>query len=510
MTKPSAWIGFIAMSIGMFMAILDIQIVASSLPDIQAGLLIPRHLLSWIQTGYLIAEIIAMMLSGFLTPVLSTGGLFAASVFGFTLFSVGCAWSQNWETLIAFRVLQGFCGGAIIPVTFSAGYTIFPPAQQDRAVLIAGSLAVLAPTIGPCLGGYITENFDWPWLFLINLGPGLIVVPVVWFLIRVDRPDPSRLRRIDVGALVSLSLALAAIELLLNQAPQDHWRSGWDKAYGIVALSAGWFGLRRCRVAAVPLIQLDLFRDRGFAAACALNFLFGAGLYGSVYLLPLFLGFVRDHTALEIGIIMTAMGGAQLLAAPVAAIADRRCPPALVATIGFVLFACGMLANGFETPRSDAAALFWPQVLRGCGVLLIILPLTTAALASQPRSNLADASALLNVLRNIGGAIGIAGVDTIIISRSHDIGDEIVARLRSGDRDTAAFVGLPLDRFHGGQIGPISDADREFVRPLVEHAAATIAFNEAWLILGSATVAGLMLIPFLRKGNRVTKAPDLI
>jgi len=506
----SAWIGFIAMSIGMFMAILDIQIVASSLPDIQAGLAIPRHDLSWVQTSYLIAEVIAMMLSGFLTPVFSTGGLFAVAITGFTLCSIGCAISETWPMLIGFRAVQGFFGGAIIPTVFSAGYKIFPPTSQARATLVAGSLAVLAPTIGPCLGGYITDNYDWPWLFLVNVLPGLVIAPLVWWLIRVDRPDPSRLRAIDPIALIALCLGLAAIEVLLNQAPQDGWKSGWDFCYGAVALVAGWVGLARCRNRPTPLIALDLFASRRFAGACSLSFLFGACLYGSVYLLPLFLGFVRDHTALEIGVIMTAMGGAQILTAPIAAVADKRWAPARVAAVGLVLFAAGMLSNGFETPRSDAAALFWPQVLRGCGILLIMLPLITAALGCQPPERLADASALLNLLRNLGGAIGISLVDTLMQCRAPVLGTQIATRLSAGSRETAAFVGLPLDRFHGVPIGPVSADDRDFVRPLVEHAAATLAFNEAWLILGGIMVASLLLLPLLRQDRRVTNAPDLL
>ncbi len=509
MTRGAAWLGFTAMSIGMFMAILDIQIVASSLPDIQAGLRIPRHVLNWVQTSYLIAEVIAIMLTGCLTPVLSTGGLFTAAIAGFTLSSIGCAWSGSWQLLILCRTIQGFCGGAIIPTVFSAGYKLFPPSLQPRATLLAGSLAVLAPTLGPCLGGYITARYDWPWLFLVNVIPGVVVALLTGTLIRVDRADLAAWRRIDGAAAIALSLMLAAIELLLNRAPEQGWSSPEALLYLAAIPFLGAFGIAHCRSHPVPLIDLRLFTDRRFAAACGLSFVFGAGLYGSVYLLPLFLGFVRSHDSLEIGIIMTAMGAAQLLSAPLAAYADQRWPAAVVAAFGMVLFAAGMIANGFETPRSDARELLSPQILRGCGVLLVMLPLTRIALAGQPADRLADASAMVNLCRNLGGAIGIAVVDTISTNRAPRLANALGERLQGGDRESAGFVGLPLARFHGTPLGPVSAADRDFVKPLIDHAAATLAFNEAWLVLGCSLGAALLLIPLLR-ASRMTRPSDLL
>ena len=509
MTPRNAWIGFIAMSIGMFMAILDIQIVASSLPEIQAGMRIPRHALNWVQTSYLIAEVIAIMLTGCLTPVLSTGGLFTTAITGFTLASVGCALSPSWQVLILCRTIEGFCGGAIIPSVFSVGYKLFPVSLQPRATLVAGSLAVLAPTLGPCLGGFITACFDWPWLFLVNVVPGLIVALVVGSLIRVDRPDLRALRKIDGYGALSLSMMLASIELLLSRAPEQGWSSAEALTYIVAIPLLGVIGIRRCRTRSNPLIDLGLFADRRFSVACGLSFVFGAGLYGSVYLVPLFLGFVRGHDAFETGIIMTTMGAAQLITAPLAAVADERWPSSRVALVWMTLFAAGLISNGFETPTTDANDLFWPQALRGCGVLLVILPLTRVALAMQPTQRLADASALVNLSRNLGGAIGIAVVDTLSTERAPALANALASRLQNGDREAARFAGLPLERFHGTPIGPTSAADREFVRPLIDHAAATIAFNEAWVLLGLVMAISLLLIPWLRP-RRMTHPPDLL
>ncbi|HTH97578.1 MAG TPA: DHA2 family efflux MFS transporter permease subunit [Stellaceae bacterium] len=498
-TPVKAWVGFFALCVGMFMAVLDIQIVASSLPDIQAGLHIPADDLAWVQTAYLIAEVVAIMLSGWLTPALSTGGLFTLSVVFFTLASLGCAGAHSFAGLIFFRVVQGFFGGAIIPTAFTAGYRIFPIRLQPRATLVAGSLAVLAPTIGPCLGGYITENYDWPWLFWINLLPGILVSLTTWFTVHIDRPDPRRWRHIDFVSAMLLAVALASFEIVLTRAPIIGWTH--PRTLFLVALcglTAVW-GVRRCLADPDPLVNFRIFRRRHFSIACALTFIFGTALYGTVYLMPLFLGYVRHHTALETGMIMTVMGVAQLLSAPAAAYAERRFSCLLVTGVGFALYGVGLIANGFETPATDAAQLFWPQVLRGLAVLICLIPVTNAALRGHDPEHLPQASALINLIRNLGGAIGISLVDTLINLRPTPIGQGIVRKLMAGDRATAAFVGLPLDRFHGVPIGPVSAADQEFGRPLIERAAATIAFNEAWLLLGIAMLLAACLIPFLRR-----------
>ena len=185
------------MCLGMFMAILDIQIVASSLTEIQAAVGIPSHQLSWIQTAYLIAEVIAIPLTGWLTRLMTLRGMFVSAAVGFTAASVGCALSNSFASLVAFRVVQGFCGGAVIPAVFTSVFVLFPRERQVRATAVAGVFAVLAPTLGPVVGGYITETYSWHWLFLINLAPGVLVVPIVAILIRTGPPDWRLLPHLD-------------------------------------------------------------------------------------------------------------------------------------------------------------------------------------------------------------------------------------------------------------------------------------------------------------------------
>ena len=328
--RVKAWVGFTAMSIGMFMAILDIQIVASSLPDIQAGLGIELNQLSWVQTAYLIAEIVAIPLTGWLTRVMSTRGAFLAGIGGFTAASLACAASDSFATLIPARVLQGFCGGALIPLVFSAIFLMFQGLGRSRATLVAGLLAMLAPTLGPAVGGFITDRFSWHWLFLINVPTGIIVALLVAWTVDIDRPDWRRFGSVDLLALPLLAVFLGSLQLLLKEAPHRGWGSTEALLLAGICLSCGGCVLWRCLRHPTPLIGLSPFCECNFVVGCCFSFVLGIGLYGATFLLPVYLGLIRNYDALAIGEIMMVTGAAQLVMAPVATVARtaRRAPAA--------------------------------------------------------------------------------------------------------------------------------------------------------------------------------------
>ena len=250
------WLGFLLMCLGMFMAILDIQVVATSLPAIQEALGISRDAMSWIQTAYLIAEIIAIPLTGWLTRTLSLRWLFVAAIFLFTLASIGCALSDNFPALISFRVLQGFAGGALIPAVFSAVFLLFPPRLHPAATTLAGIVAVLAPTVGPVVGGWITETWSWHWLFLINVAPGLLAAAATPFLLPKDKVNLAEFRNLDLASLMWLAIALATLEIGLKQAPQDGWLSPRPLLLFAASLASGYIFVRRSIKAAHPVVEL--------------------------------------------------------------------------------------------------------------------------------------------------------------------------------------------------------------------------------------------------------------
>ncbi len=272
------WVGFIAMCVGMFMAILDIQIVASSLYEIRTALAIPEGSLSWIQTAYLIAEVVAIALTVWMGRVLGLRRLVIGAIAGFTAASVACAASDGFATLIAARVVQGFFGGAIIPAVFAAVFLLFPARLHERATMIAGAFAMVAPTLGPTVGGWITETWSWHGLFLINVVPGIAAALAVSLVPAADRPDWGHARRLDVRALVFLVLFLGLFEVVLKEAPGRGWWNPEMLALAAACALSGVQVVRRCLASPVPLVDLGPFREANFAPACALSFLLGAGL----------------------------------------------------------------------------------------------------------------------------------------------------------------------------------------------------------------------------------------
>jgi DHA2 family multidrug resistance protein len=493
------WAGFIFMCIGMFMAILDIQIVATSLPTIQSAMNIGTDQMIWIQTAYLTAEIVAIPLTGFLTARLGMRWLFVSAVSVFTVASIGCAESQTFGSLIAWRIVQGFAGGTLIPAVFSAVFLLFPQRSQGLATTIAGVAAVFAPTVGPIVGGWITETYSWHWLFRINIVPGIIAAVGGAVTLRGPASNMRIARSVDALALTLLAVGLTAFQIGLKDAPTLGWLAPTVASLLLgFAVCSAWFIWRTARCTG-PLVELRCFKDRNFAIGCALSFILGVGLFGSTYLMPFFLGLVREHNALRIGEIMLVTGIAQLVAAPVAVYLEQRMGARSLTVFGFALFAAGLLMSARQTADTDFAEMILPQVIRGIATMFCLLPPTRMALGQLSPELVADGSGLFNLMRNLGGAIGLALIDTTIFSRSATYGAQIAEQLQAGNVETAVRIGIPRDAFIE-QIGiPPDEFTEELVRPLVEKYALVEAINDAWLLIGTLTALAVILIFFVRR-----------
>ncbi|MGC2776384.1 MAG: DHA2 family efflux MFS transporter permease subunit [Bradyrhizobium sp.] len=494
----ATWLGFILMCVGMFMAILDIQVVATSLPTIQEALGISPEAMSWVQTAYLIAEIIAIPLTGLLTRVFSLRWLFTGAVSIFTAASLGCALSGSFHVLLAFRVVQGFFGGLLIPVVFSAVFLLFPPRLHAVATTIGGVVAVLAPTIGPVVGGFITNTWSWPWLFLINIVPGIIAAAVTPSLLPKQRMNLLELDKLDMTALLLLAVSLASLELGLKEAPKGGWLSSNCIALLVLSVSCLTLLIQRVVASPFPILRLGSFQRRSFTLGCLSSFCLGIGLFGSVYLMPVFLAFVRQHDAFEIGKIMLVTGVAQLIAAPVVTALDGKVDARLLTAFGFLLFGAGLAASAFQPPTADYEEMFWPQVVRGIGIMFCLLPPTRIALGDLPQAEVADASGLFNLMRNLGGAIGIALVDTIIYGRVGVHAAAFRDRLMASDVTAAKAIGLSPELLLNRPRGVSQDAAIAYVRPLVEKASLALCVNEAWAMLAGVALLGFILIAFAR------------
>ena len=493
------WVGFAMMCVGMFMAILDVQVVATSLPTMQSALGIAPDQMSWVQTAYLIAEVIAIALTGFLTRLLGMRRLFVIATSVFTIASLGCAASNSLHALISWRVVQGFAGGTLIPAVFSAVFLLFPVARQGLATMLAGVLAVLAPTVGPVVGGWITETYSWHWLFLINILPGIGCAAVAAILLPKMPMCLQQARTLDLPSLAMMAIALAALEIALKEAPQRGWTSGLVSGLLVLSVASMAGFVRRTLRASHPVVDLGAFADRNFTIGCMLSFVLGIGLFGSVYLMPVFLAFVRGHNALEVGLVMLVTGVAQLAVAPVAVGLERRIDVRLLTAAGFALFALGLGLSAFQTPRTDYDEMFWPQVIRGLAIMFCLLPPTRLALGGLDLKRVPDASGMFNLMRNLGGAIGLALIDTVVYSRSTMHAGEVTRSLMAGNVSMAKFVGIPLDMFNAYKTAPIDAFSEAILKTQVEKAGLTLAINDAWMMLAVLTAAVLVCVPFAKK-----------
>lgn len=471
----------------MFMAILDIQVVVTSLKTIEEALDIGADRMSWVQTSYLIAEVIAIPIIGLLMRVFGMQRLFVGALGVFTLASIGCAASLGFWDLMGWRVIQGFAGGVLIPIVFSAIFLLFPRSfEQTLATTAAGFLAVLAPTLGPVTGGWLTEHYSWHWLFLINVVPGALAAAAGFLALPGHTTRGRLLRDLDWLSLIAFGLSLGFLIVGLKQAPRDGWFSLVVIAFFAASAIMLVLSVRRSS----PAIMFHLLSDRSLAFGCVLSFLLGFILFASVYILPVFFAFVGGLTPLAIGLITITMGFTQIIAAPVSVWLDRRFDARLLTAAGFILFALGLALNARLTVASGEAEVFWAQVVRGAAVALCILPPIRMALALQPIAVVSDASGLFNVVRNIGGAIGIAIMDTVMFTRGPGHADVLMAELKSNPAAAAQHLGIPLETLPS----PDDAMSMMGIMDLIQNASLTDAINECWWLL---TAASLLALPVL-------------
>jgi len=492
---------FGVMAFGQFMALFDIQIVSASLNNVQAGLAAGPDEISWVQTAYLMAELVMVPLSGYLATSMSTRWLFAMSAGLFTLSSLMCGLSWNLTSMIAFRAIQGFTGGAMIPTVFATGFSLFHGKERALIPAILGAVSVLAPTVAPSVGGAITNLLDWRWLFFVNVVPGLVVTILSIQLLRVDRPKPELFGRIDWSHLAALAIFLAGLEYVLEEGPSYDWFT--DSRIEIAAwcsFVAFVLFVERSFFSANPLVKLTPFRRPTFAFASIFNFVIGAGLFSSIYLIPVYLGRVRGYDSLQIGGTVFVVGVAQMLGVAISAALSRRVDMRIMISVGLSLFAASLWLTSSMTSSWGFWELLWPQALRGLALMLCIVPSVNMALAGFEPTELKYASGLFNVMRNLGGAVGIAVVNTILQDQTR------VATLRLGEamghdtaRITAVVAGI------AERLSSVAPDPREamlmaqaVLGRLAGREALTLAFDDVFRLLAWMFIFALVMVPFCR------------
>jgi len=501
---------FGVMAFGQFMALLDIQVVAASLNDVQAGLAAGPDEISWVQTAYLMAELVMIPFSAFLAQALSTRWLFALSAGLFTLSSICCGLAWNIESMIFFRVLQGFTGGAMVPTVFAVGFTLFSGKQRALIPAILGMVSVLAPTLGPTVGGLITHAIDWRWIFFINVAPGVLVTVLALIWIRIDRAELGMLRRIDWTHLLAMAVFLAGLEYVLEEGPRLDWFG--DTRIVIAAwLSLVAFALfiERSLFSLTPIVKLSAFRNPTFVFACVFNLVIGFGIYASTYLIPVYLGRVRGYDSLQIGTTVFVVGGAQLVSTIIAARLSENVDRRIVITIGLPLFAFSLWLTSHMTPQWGSAELLWPQLARGLSVMLCIVPTVGMALSAFQGPELRYASGLFNLMRNLGGAIGIAVVNTWLQDNARieaaRIGESLGHNAQVAT-DTVAELSQRLssltpDPQHAALLA------RQLLGSLVSQQSLTLSFDDVFRLMAWMFVVALVLVPFCRPVRGAAPSP---
>src|SRR5580698_9734616 len=354
------------MCAGMFMALLDIQIVASSLQNIGGGLSAAQDEISWVQTAYLIAEIIMIPLSGWLSRVFSTRWLFTISAAGFTATSMLCGLAWSIESMIVFRALQGLLGASMIPTVFTSSFHYFQGTRRVYSAAVIGTIASIAPTLGPVIGGWITDTLNWHWLFYVNLLPGAVITVLVVLLVRIDEPDLSLLRGADYPGIVLMAMGLGTLEYVLEEGTRWNWFS--DQTIRTCAWIAGVslvLFVYRSLTVSNPVVDLRSLSNRNFALGCILSFITGIGIFTTIYLTPLFLGYTRGFSAWQTGVALFSTGVASLVGTPIYILLARRFDTRWLMMFGLACFGLAMWSYSFITHDWGAAELLLPQVLRG-------------------------------------------------------------------------------------------------------------------------------------------------
>lgn len=506
---PRRLLGFFAMVLGMFMAILDIQIVSASIADIQAGLAASPDEASWVQTSYLIAEIVMIPLSGFLSRLLSTRVLFTLSAAGFTVFSLACAFASSLPAMIAFRAAQGFLGGAMIPTVFATSFLLFPPAARPAATVLMGLTATLAPTIGPTVGGLLTDALSWHWLFLINVPVGAAIAATVWLTLDLDRPDHGLLRRFDWWGLGLMAVFLGSLEYVLEEGPRWQWlEDGTVAALAAVCAAAGLGFFWRALTAAHPVVELRAFRDRNFAIGSLFGFVLGIGLYGSVYIIPLFLGRVRGYDALQIGQVMFVTGIGMFLAAPLVGRLSAALDPRGLVAFGLAVTGLALWLNARLTSQAALPELWLPLLLRGFGMMFVMVPVTSLALGTLAPAVMKNASGLYNLMRNLGGAFGLALINTLVTDRSYLHRVHLAEQVGWGRQAAVDALGRMQEVLGSRLVAPEGAelAALKRIAAMVNREALVLAYNDVLLVMAGFFALVLPLVLLLRKPDPAAAA----
>ena len=501
------WIAVIGATLGAFMAVLNIQIVNASLADIQGAIGAGIDDGGWISTAYLIAEIVVIPLSGWLAQVFSVRAYLLTNAVLFLVFSAACALAQNLGQMIVLRAIQGFSGGVLIPMAFTIIITTLPKAKQPIGLALFALSATFAPAIGPTIGGYLTENFGWQYIFYVNLVPGALMVGMLWFSLDKTPMKLSLLRQGDWLGIVTMAIGLSCLQTALEEGNKDDWFGSPFivklSVTAAVALTA-FIGIELNT--AKPLLNLRLLVRRNFGLGILANFLMGIALYGSVFILPVYLARIQGYNSEQIGMVLAWTGIPQLILIPLVPRLMKKFDVRLIIAVGFALFAASNFMNVEMTGDYAADQLLWPNVVRAVGQALAFAPLSAIATAGIEHENAGSASALFNMMRNLGGAMGIAALQTFQSKREQYHSNVLSQSVSVFSEATRARIDQLTHYFLAHGVSDQATATHKALVAVggrVRQQANIMAFSDTFYLLGAALVVALIATLLLKKADHL-------
>ncbi|GIQ75211.1 MDR family MFS transporter [Bradyrhizobium sp. RD5-C2] len=501
------WLAVIGATLGAFMAVLNIQIVNASLADIQGAIGAGIDDGGWISTSYLIAEIVVIPLSGWLAQVFSVRVYLLVNAVLFLLFSAACAFAQDLPQMIALRAVQGFTGGVLIPMAFTLIITLLPKAKQPIGLAMFAISATFAPAIGPTIGGYLTENWGWQYIFYVNVVPGAIMIAMLFFSLEAKPMKLELLREGDWAGIITMAIGLSALQTVLEEGNKDDWfGSPFIVRLAIIAAIALTLFVVVELTAKKPLLNLRILLRRNFGFGVLANFLLGVALYGSVFVLPVYLSRIQGYNSEQIGLVLAWTGLPQLILIPLVPRLMKRFDPRIVIGAGFVLFAASNFMNIYMTGNYASDQLFWPNVVRALGQALVLTPLSAVATAGVEAENAGSASGLFNMMRNLGGAIGIAALQTVLTKREQFHSNVLSQSVSLFEQATRTRIDQLTQYFmNHGVLDRVDAAHRAYVAigKIVQKQAFIMAFSDTFYLLGAALIVALVATLLLKRPDHV-------
>ena len=506
--SAKTWIAVIGATLGAFMAVLNIQIVNASLADIQGAIGAGIDDGGWISTSYLIAEIVVIPLSGWLAQVFSIRIYLLTNAILFLALSAACALAQDLPQMIVLRAVQGFTGGVLIPMAFTLIITLLPRAKQPVGLALFALSATFAPAIGPTIGGYLTENFGWQYIFYVNLVPGAIMVGMLWYALEPKPMKLSLLRDGDWAGIITMAIGLSALQTVLEEGNKDDWfGSPFIVKLSVIAVVALATFLIIELTVKKPLLNLRLLVRRNFGFGMLANFLLGVALYGSVFILPQYLARIQGYNAEQIGTVLAWTGLPQLVLIPLVPRLMQKFDARIIIGIGFVLFAGSNFMNIFMTSDYAADQLLWPNVVRAIGQALVMAPLSAVATSGIEAENAGSASGLFNMMRNLGGAVGIALLQTVLTKREQYHSNVLTQSVSVFEQATRTRLEQLTQYFMNHGVLDRADAShRAYVAigHVVQKQAYILAFSDTFYLLGMALIVALIAVLFLKKAGHAS------